>query len=105
MEIHLIYLLYFTALCFTVIAYYAKNNWSFAVIAAVGWIIVSMSLGEITYIGFDGMGSGHAYTIQAGDPGTSSLVGFIYYLGGIGLVLLILTIGWVFMSREVGDEV
>lgn len=105
MELHLIYLLYFTALSFTVISYYAKNNWSFAVIAGVGWISLAMSMGEIAFIGFDGQGAAHTYTIQMGDPNTSGMLGAYYYYFGIGIVLLVLTAGWVLTGQEVGDEV
>jgi hypothetical protein len=105
MELHILYLLFLTALSFTVIAYYAKNNWSFAIIAGVAWIIFSMSLADVTYIGFDYTGTGHTYSVQMGDPSTEGLVGASYLYSGIGLVMLILTGGWVLMGREVGDEV
>jgi len=105
MEIHLLYIVWCTALVFTVLSYFAKNNHAFPLIAGIAWILTAMSFGEVTYIGFTSMGTPVSDTIQAGDPNTAGQVAAIWFFGGLGLVMIILTGGWVLTGTRVGSDV
>ena len=105
MEIHLLYIVWCTALVFTILSYYAKNNYTFPVIAGVAWILVSMGFAEVTYYGWTAAGTQLTRTVQAGDPNTTGMVGAIYFFGGIGLVMLLMTGAWLISGRKVGDDV
>ena len=106
MEIHLLYIVWFSALFFTLLSFYLKNyNWVFPVIAAVGWIVTAMSLGEVSIYGFDSMGNAHSYTINMGDPNTAGMVGAYWWFWGIGIVLILLSAAWIIAGKRVGEDV
>jgi hypothetical protein len=105
MEITLLCLVFITALFFTAFSYFAKNNWAFAVIAGVAWISLAMSMTEVVYYGYDSFGNKQVNQIQMGDPYTSGMIGNYYLFWGIGMVMLLLSAGWILTSSEVGDEV
>ena len=95
---------WFTAIFFTAFAYHTKKKF-FLLIAAVGWIATSMSLGEIAIYGFDAMGNVAPYYINVGDPHTAGMLGVYYWWWGIGMVLMLLTGGYMISGKQVGDEV
>jgi hypothetical protein len=104
MEIHLLLMVWFTAIFFTALSFSVKNNYAFPVIAAIGFITVAMSFGEVTIYGFDTMGNAHPKHINLGDPHTAGMLGAYWWFWGIGMVFILLTIAWVFGSKKVGEE-
>lgn len=98
-------MVWFTAIFFTLLSFYVKKNWTFPLIAAIGFIVVAMSLAEVTIYGFDSMGNAHSYEINMGDPNTAGMLGAYYWFWGIGMGLMLLTAGWVLKGEEVGEDV
>jgi hypothetical protein len=105
MELHLLYLLWFSALFFTALAYYVRTNWGLMLVAAVGWMATALSWSEVAIYGWDSMGNIRPYYISMGDPHTVGMLGSYYYFWGIGLIFILFTFAWVIMSKKVGDEV
>lgn len=105
MELHLLFMVWFTAIFFTLLSFYVKNNWAFPLLAAIGYLVVAMSLGEVTIYGFDSMGNAHAYHINMGDPHTTGMLGAHWWFWCIGIVLILITAKWVLMGEEVGEDV
>jgi len=106
MEIHLLYMAWITAMVFTVLSYYAKNNYSFPIIAGLCWIVSGASLSHVQVIGFDTMGNGHPYTlIPALEITKVGQLAMLFLFCGIGVILFMLTFGWMINQKRVGDEV
>ena len=104
MEIHLLMMLWFTAIFFTALSFSVKNNYAFPLIAAIGYIAFAMSFGEVTIYGFDTLGNAHPKNINLGDPGTAGMLGAYYWFWGIGMVMMLMTLAWVLTSKKVGEE-
>lgn len=98
-------MVWFTSLFFTLLSFYVKNNWTFPLIAAIGFIVVAMSLGEVTLYGFDTMGNAHHYDITMGDANTAGMLGSYYWYWGIGMVFILLTGAWLLSGKQVGEDV
>jgi hypothetical protein len=105
MEIHLLMMVWFTSIFFTLLAYYVRNSWVFPLIAAVSWIEAAMSLGQVTIYGFDANGNQRMVSIVMGDPNTAGMLGTYWLWWGIGIGLILMTGAWVLSSKEVGEDV
>jgi hypothetical protein len=96
-----------SALAFTIISYYAKNNLAYPLIAGLFWIVLGWSSAAITYMAFDTQGTPHPYTIQAGDPtwASAGLLGLVWLCWGIGIIHILLTGAWMLSGGRAGDKV
>ena len=105
MEIHLLMIVWFTTIFFLALSFQQRNNLVFMLIAAIGFWIVAMSLGEVTIYGFDTMGNAHPKNINLGDPNTAGMMGAYWWFWGIGMVLILVVGALMLTNKKAGDEV
>jgi hypothetical protein len=106
MEIHILYLAWITALIFTVLSYYARNNYAFPVLAGIMWIITGLGFVNVEYIGFDINGQGVGYNQLAQlDTVNGPMFAMMVLFRVIGLIMFMFTFGWFIQGKRVGDDV
>jgi hypothetical protein len=107
MELTLLIIAWVQAFFFTYLAYTAKDNRVFPIIAGITWLIVSVGAISITYIGWDSMGNPTLLT-RIGNASSLAAVGQILLsivAGLMSFIMLFLGAGWIMTSRKTGDEV
>ena len=99
-------MVYITALVFTVLSYYARNNLAFPVLAGLSWLVTGVSLVHVQIVGFDTMGNGHTYSIVAALETTKvGQLATVFLFAGISTVMFLLTSGWAIRNKRVGDDI
>jgi hypothetical protein len=82
----------------------ADVPWACSLIAAIGWTVMALSLGEISYISPNSVGMTWV-DVNVGNSHTVGLTGLIYLFHGIGLIHLLATVNWIMMYKKPGSDI
>jgi amino acid transporter len=105
MEITIYCLVFVFTLFFSYLTYQGQHiPWAYAVIAGIGFMVLALGLGEISYIVPNSVGVTWV-DVSAGNSHTAGLQGLIYLFFLAGIMHLLSAASWVIMGEKTGSEI